>query len=669
MVHRMKKVDCEHFGRFLCPNTLTARGGDLYFCVGKADFDENGYKNDLYVMRGGKTRRLTSSGDIGEYHLLESGIIFPALREKKDRENAKKGIPLTVLQRLPYDGGEAEELLRLPYTVTGLHFVTETRFFFTADTSKEWEEALADCGGDKEKAAKKIKEDEDYRVLDEVPFRMNGSGYTNGHRGRLFLYDGGKVTPITPATADVALAAASADNKKLWVSGVDYTGCMPICDHLYEVDQQTLRLEDISAAEGYAVQHEGVTPLPGGRLMVRCIASADHLLNDNAKVFLRENGKYRVIYSGGEHDFYNSVGSDVKTERRMVSEPMEKDGGAFFLDTLDDSTQIVRVDEKTGAVAQVTHRRGNITDAVLYGDGFAMIAMREGGGSELYTVAADGTEKRLTDFNTALCAEYEYSAPQDLCFRNSQGEEIRGWVIPPVGMEAGKKYPTILDVHGGPKTVYGNCYFHEMQYWAGQGYAVIFCNPTGGDGKGDRFANIYGHYGEQDYRDLMDFVDEALKKCTYLDADRMGVTGGSYGGFMTNWIIGHTDRFQAAVSQRSIANWLSYCNTADIGYFFTPDQVGGDPWSDPAKIWAQSPLKYADRVKTPTLFLHSDEDYRCPISEGTQMFYALRTHGVPTRLCMFKGENHELSRSGKPKHRVRRLKEITAWFDRYLKNK
>ena len=136
---------------------------------------------------------------------------------------------------------------------------------------------------------------------------------------------------------------------------------------------------------------------------------------------------------------------------------------------------------------------------------------------------------------------------------------------------------------------------------------------------------------------------------------------------MTNWIIGHTGRFKCAASQRSIANWTSFHNTSDIGWYFAEDQVGGSPWNGLEKIWEQSPLKYADRVTTPTLFLHSDEDYRCPLSEGLQMFYAVREHGVESRLCIFHGENHELSRSGKPENRIRRLREITEWMEHYLK--
>ena len=159
-----------------------------------------------------------------------------------------------------------------------------------------------------------------------------------------------------------------------------------------------------------------------------------------------------------------------------------------------------------------------------------------------------------------------------------------------------------------------------------------------------------------------------MNKYPAIDTARVGVTGGSYGGFMTNWIIGHTDRFKAAASQRSISNWISFAHTSDIGEMFGADQQGADTWKNVDKLWWHSPLKYANQCTTPTLFIHSDEDFRCPYSEGMQMYSALCEHGVATRLCMFKGENHELSRSGKPRHRVKRLKEITTWMDTYLKD-
>ena len=210
-------------------------------------------------------------------------------------------------------------------------------------------------------------------------------------------------------------------------------------------------------------------------------------------------------------------------------------------------------------------------------------------------------------------------------------------------------------------------FFHEMQFWASEGYFVMFCNPRGSNGKGNAFAELRGLYGTIDYDDLMNFTDAVLAAYPAIDAERIGVTGGSYGGYMTNWMIGHTDRFAAAASQRSIANWVSLICYADIGFTFDNDQMGADPWSDVQKVWDQSPLQFADKAKTPTLFIHSFEDYRCLLQEGMQMYNALVHHGVEARMCLFNGESHGLSRIGKPSHRVRRLQEITAWMDRWCK--
>ena len=240
-----------------------------------------------------------------------------------------------------------------------------------------------------------------------------------------------------------------------------------------------------------------------------------------------------------------------------------------------------------------------------------------------------------------------------------------GWVLKPINYDPAKKYPAVLDIHGGPKMAYGPVFYHEMQVWASLGYFVFYCNPIGSDGRGNDFVDMRGKYGTVDYDSLMAFVDAVLAKYPQIDQGRVGVTGGSYGGYMTNWIITHTDRFCCAASQRSISNWLSFYGYSDLGYNFNVDQLAANPFTNPKEMWDRSPMKYAAKAHTPTLFLHSDEDYRCPLGEGLQLYTALVDLGVPARMCIFHGENHELSRSGRPASRLRRLQEIDRWLALY----
>ncbi len=663
----MKKVDYEHFGRFLYPCNLETRNGDFYYTIKQADFEDNRYKSDLYLLRGGKERRLTASGDVSSYRLRDDGIYFTAVRNEKDKEAVKNGRPLTVLYRLPYDGGEAQEVLRLDMQVSEFQFVDNDRFFFTADYSHAFAKAMVDNENDLEKAAKAIKEDSDYFVFDELPYWGNGLGVVNKVRNRLYFYDKGAITPLVDELTGVYLTALSPDKKTLIFSANTYADVDPLYANLFCVHADKLKVEDISIEE--QMLYHNAAFLDNNDLVIFASDCKSFGVNQNTQIFRcnLKTHKLTCLYDKGAHATYGSVGSEVRMGRANESETVVYGKQLYSIDTLDDSAHIISIDVDTGEIKPVTKERGILCEFVAYEGGFAAFAMRGLGGCELYRIDLDGNEKQLTTMNAPICAEYESSTPIDVYFQNENDVTIHGWVIPPVGMKKGKKYPTILDIHGGPKTVFGNVYFHEMQLWAGMGYAVIYCNPTGGDGKGDTFADIRGKYGTTDFRDIMTFCDRCIEQFSFIDATRMGVTGGSYGGFMTNWIIGHTDRFKAAATQRSIANWTSFSMLSDIGPFFTKDQCGLLVWDDLDLLWEQSPLKYADKVTTPTLVIHSDEDYRCPMAEGLQMFSALRYHGVPTRLVLFKGENHELSRSGKPKHRVRRLKEITEWFEKYLK--
>ncbi|WP_188456708.1 S9 family peptidase [Virgibacillus oceani] len=274
---------------------------------------------------------------------------------------------------------------------------------------------------------------------------------------------------------------------------------------------------------------------------------------------------------------------------------------------------------------------------------------------------------RLTNANAQLLDEVSLADPETITVTAEDGWEIQGWLLHPYGYEEKEKYPLILEIHGGPHAMYGQTFFHELQLLAAKGYVVLYTNPRGSHGYGQDFVDACRtDYGGSDYTDLMTAVDYALDNYDFIDKDRLGVTGGSYGGFMTNWIVGHTNRFKAAVTQRSISNWLSFYGVSDIGYFFTDWELGESRLNNPAKLWEFSPLKYVDNVETPLLIVHGEQDLRCPIEQGEQLFIALKHLKKEVEFVRFPGANHELSRSGNPAMRMERLNHICGWFERYL---
>lgn len=284
----------------------------------------------------------------------------------------------------------------------------------------------------------------------------------------------------------------------------------------------------------------------------------------------------------------------------------------------------------------------------------------------LLTVST-GELEQLTNVNEKFLNETVLAESEPIQFKSSDDWDLHGWIMKPANYQVGKKYPLILEIHGGPHTMYANSYFHEFQCLAALGYSVLYINPRGSHGYGQKFVDaVRGDYGGRDYDDIMDAVDYALANYEFIDKERLGVTGGSYGGFMTNWIVGHTNRFKAAVTQRSISNWISFYGVSDIGYYFTDWQIKSDI-HDIEKLWKHSPLAYVDNVETPLLILHSEKDYRCPIEQAEQLFIALKHRKKIAKFIRFPEANHELSRSGKPNLRISRLNYITGWFNDYLK--
>lgn len=276
-----------------------------------------------------------------------------------------------------------------------------------------------------------------------------------------------------------------------------------------------------------------------------------------------------------------------------------------------------------------------------------------------------GEITNLYNPNEVYLAEHIVTTPERFTYKGYDNWDIHGWYMPPV--EKKDKHAAILYVHGGPQVAYGESFFHEMQALAAKGYGVIMINPRGSNTYGQNFVkSILGDYGNHDFDDLMMGVDYILETHPEVDADQLYVAGGSYGGFMTNWIVTHTDRFRAAVTQRSISNWISFYGTSDIGPFFVEKQLLDDI-HNPQRLWEMSPVAHAKNAKTPLLVLHGQSDLRCPQEQGEQMYMAMRKNNVPTKMILFPQSSHGLSRQGLPNLRQERLKAITDWFEEYSK--
>ncbi|MCF6409326.1 S9 family peptidase [Pseudalkalibacillus salsuginis] len=275
-------------------------------------------------------------------------------------------------------------------------------------------------------------------------------------------------------------------------------------------------------------------------------------------------------------------------------------------------------------------------------------------------------EEPLTFHNKSMLDNTMLSVPEPVQFPSQDGLVIHGWILKPHKFKKSNKYPLVLEIHGGPHMMYGNTFFHEFQVLTSKEYAVLYLNPRGSHGYGQNFVNACcGDYGGGDYEDLMAGVDHVLESYEWIDPEQLFVTGGSYGGFMTNWIVGNTNRFKAAVTQRSICNWHSFYGVSDIGYFFTQWEIGAHMEDNPEMLWHHSPIRLVKKIETPLLILHGEKDYRCPIEQAEQLFVALKQQNKTTRFVRFPEADHNLSRSGDPAMRVARLEQILGWFDDY----
>lgn len=667
----MRNIQLDDFinYKFLASLEFSPKGDNIAFSVTSCNLEDNSYDSNLWIhkINHNKSFQLTAMNGERNFIWLQDNetILFQGIRERKDKEALKAGEEFSQFYKININGGEATKAFKINMNVSSIYEISDDLFIFTA-SYKAGNKKFYDLNEEEKNEYLKIKkEDQDYEVLDEIPFWSNGSGFTNKIRNGLFKYyiKTNTIEPITDEYSSVKGVEINEDKNLVAFVSNSYRDKAIFNDELYIYDLNYNELKLISFENGFSYGH--IKFMSNNIILASGSDMKEYGINEDGRFYLINlNTKDRkVLTPDFDRSLWNSVGTDCRYGGGKNS---VKDGEYLYFITTEKGSSFLNRINILGEIEKVDQINGSI-DCFDVKDGKIMaVAMREQKLQEIYSISA-GNEKQITNFNSWIEKDLRVMSPQKVSIETDSGVVVEGWVLKPANYVLGKKYPAILDIHGGPKTVYGEVFYHEMQLWANMGYFVFYCNPRGSDGRGRAFADIRGKYGTIDYEDLMKFTDAVINTYMDIDEDRIGVTGGSYGGFMTNWIIGHTNRFKAAASQRSISNWISKFCTTDIGYYFVEDQNSGTPWSNVDKLWYHSPLKYADKVTTPTLFIHSEEDYRCWLAEGLQMFTALKYHGVEARLCMFRGENHELSRSGKPKHRIRRLTEITNWFESHLK--
>lgn len=652
----MKPIEISDIAEYRIPGNLnySPDGKNLSFDVTKGDLEENTYHTSVWLYDGKKARQMTYSLDASSLFWEDNETLILKRKSPKGKEGT------TELFRLNIHGSEAEPWITLPFILTSMKKVSGPIYAALGLIDSRDPDAYCADEETRKRRSEEKKAEADYQVVDEVPYWFNGMGFTNRRRTALFLVKTEpelQVERITKPDFDTGFLMA--DGEMLYYTGMEWTGNQPLTSKVYSYDTKHGRTAVLYGRNDHSF---GSLWIQKGQLYAEATDMKAYGVNETMNLYLLKDKKLTEVYRP-EVSLNNSVCGDTMED----SGHFRTDGSFLYTEATEmDHTCIYSFDEKFHQKT-VWDKPGMTGSFDVKGKKLAAVYQDWNHVAEVYVQEGTGRAVRVTNLNDELLKDRYIARPMPLSY-TSDGEKLKGWVLLPEGFNPKKKYPAVLDVHGGPRAAYGETFFHEMQVWAAKGFVVFFTNIRGSDGRGDAFADIRDQYGYVDFRNLMDFTDAVLKKYPNIDPKKVCETGGSYGGFMTNWIITHTDRFCCAASQRSISNWISMSYISDIGPYFGPDQCGASGLNDYEKLWEHSPLKYADQCKTPTLFIHSDEDYRCPLEQGMQMMQALTVRGVETRMCIFHGENHELSRSGKPKHRIRRLNEITVWFTQHTEN-
>lgn len=624
--------------------TLSPDGHLAVVAVTRLDLDENEYRSQLWLIpTDGQAppRKLTHGTKDGDPRISPDGRWLAFLRA------AEGGKP--QLHVMAMDGGDSRCLTDQPLGAGAPVWSPDsTAIAYVARVPEQGR-----YGTEEKVSADK----EAPRLITSLKYRIDNLGFTNDRRTHVFVInavdENAEPVQITEGDFDHADVAWSPDGARLTFVSARHDG--------REFDL----VQDVFVCTRDGSDLRAVTPS-------RVAASVPVFSPDGSTVWfggsgdLGPNGRDFVANNAGLW----SVPADGSAEPTWHTDPEADD--------LSDGTPRITVTDEGPLVGRLARGAvelkrypwdGGAPETVLDGPrqvrghdaaaGVIVATVAASGSAGEVIAVRDGEERTLTSFGEELAGTGRLHEVTEFGATADDGYPVHGWIVRPDG---DGPHPVILSIHGGPYAQYGWALFDEAQVYASAGYAVVMCNPRGAAGYGAAHGRIIRQdMGNRDSADIIAFLDAALE-APDLDADRVGVMGGSYGGFMTTWLVGHTDRFVAAISERAMNEPVSFVGSSDIGWFFSAEYCG----TGPDRVAAQSPLAFADRITTPTMVIHSEHDWRCPVEQGQRLFVNLKLRGVDTEFLLFPGEGHELSRSGLPSHRISRFEHILRWWGTYL---
>lgn len=644
--------------RFPHDAALSPDGSRVLYVLARLDDVANEFCSNVWIAStgGGPPRPFTADeGRDASPVWSPDGrwVAFLSTRAGKRMGRKKAVMQLWVM---PADGGEARQLTFFKAGVTQPGWSPDGRHLtFISRGSLDRRETKAD-------------DDLIVREVTRPKYKFDAMGFLEGYAHVWIVpLAGGEPTRLTDGDYDHDTPAYLPGGREvIFIANRTREADFSFVRDVWAVDVESGRLRQITRNAGPCTS---AVPSPDGQMIayVGHDFQAKTATNFGVWVVPSSGGEQRNITASFDRSVGNAVASDARLAPLVPRIAWTADGsGVLFNATDRGRTHLYRAGVAEPGVQQLTDGAEVVADLAASGGWVVYQRMHPTSMDELWVLPPGGEPHRLLAPNDDLLAMLHINEPQHFTYTGGDGWPMDGWVLTPPGFEPTKKYPAILRIHGGPHSAYGDTFNHYVHLLAARGYVVVWTNPRGSQGYGQTFTRaVVGDWGGKDSRDILMGLDAAIAK-GFIDPERVAVTGGSYGGFMTNWLITHTNRFRCAVTEVCVSNLYSFWGTSDIGATWGEIEWGANPWDDPDRLLMQSPLAFVRNVNTPVLITANEEDHRCPIEQSEQFYMALRKLGKTAVFLRFTESSHTMASSGRPRQRLERMRRLLAWFDKYL---